>query len=122
MSPQAYVIAVVYSLVLIITTGTTWKQQGFSLGLLLGFILSIAFISLFAYDTLCLTEGNCGVWSWIRTVIYVLIPVIAMLAWVVSLFQKNPNNNDSNTTMYQPLTTTPIMPTGPAVTISPETR
>lgn len=119
MSPQAYVIAVVYSLVLIITTGTTWQQKGFSLGLLLGFILSGAFIALFAYDTLCLTQGNCGVWSWIRTVIYVLIPVIAMIAWVVSLFQKDPNNDSNN--VYQPLTSAPIMPAMPAVTVSPET-
>jgi uncharacterized membrane protein YesL len=106
MSPQTYIIAIVYTLILIISTGTTWKQNGFSMSLLLGFILSLAFVVLLAYDTLCLTQGNCGVWSWIRTVIYIIIPVIAMITWIVMLFKKDDPN--TNNVISQPLVSVPV--------------
>lgn len=113
MSPQTYTIAIVYSLLLIISTGTAWKQQGFSLNLAWSFLLSLGLIALVSYDTLCLTQGNCGVWSWIRTVIYILIPVILIIMWTITLFQKDESSQNNPAVSV-------TVPTTPTVYVSAE--
>lgn len=94
-SPQAILLVVVYILIIIIATVSAIQKQGASYILGLNVVLSVALTILLAYDTACLTSGNCGIWSWVRTVLYILIPIIGIIIWIVSLLR----NNKSNTTL-----------------------
>ena len=83
-SPQAIVILVVYALSIITTLVTGIAKYGFNAWTVIGLLFSILFMALSVYDTHCLTSGNCTVWSWIRTGIYVLMPIILLILWMFS--------------------------------------
>ena len=105
-STQAIILLIVYILVILIGLGTTIYKEGMSLLLGLNVVLSIALTVLLAYDTACLTSGQCGTWSWVRTILYILIPIIAIIVWVISLFRK-----DTTTTTLNPSVSLPIQMT-----------
>lgn len=57
-------------------------------------------VLLVAYDTACLTVGGCSVWSWIRTIIYVFVPVIVLLLMLLGTVFKptlNPKSTEQKT-------------------------
>lgn len=92
-SPQAILLLVVYILIIIIATVSAIQKQGASYILGLNVVLSLALTILLAYDTACLTSGNCGIWSWVRTVLYIVIPIIGIIIWIISLIR---NKNDTS--------------------------
>ena len=55
------------------------KMMG-SLVLLLIVVIGIPLALLFAYDINCLVVGNCNVWSWIRTILYLVFVIISIVA------------------------------------------
>jgi len=42
-------------------------------------IMTLIYVGLLIYDTNCLTKGQCNVWSWIRTILYLILPIIVIL-------------------------------------------
>ncbi len=86
MSVQAWVILGVYVLLLVISIITAIVQKTFSAAFFISFLFSIGFVALLTYDTHCLTSGYCGIWSWIRTGMYILFPVIFMIVYFFGLF------------------------------------
>lgn len=79
MSIQAWIILVIYSITAIMSI---WMMISSKIGAI--FIVPFLFIwlitiPLLTYDTHCLTDGPCGVWSWIRTVLYCITPLIVIL-------------------------------------------
>lgn len=46
------------------------------------FILSVLFYAVTVYDTECLVVGNCHAWSWIRTILYLIIPTIYVVTYI----------------------------------------
>ncbi len=101
LSPQAMTIAVVYVILTFVSTGIAITQDGFGVSVVLGFLFSSLFIALVVYDTLCLTQGDCGVWSWIRTALYLIVPTIAL---IVSIFlfvnRKEQKSSDGIVVLY----------------------
>lgn len=87
MSPQALVLLVVYIIFFVVGLIMSIKAKTFGMNTVFGLFGSILFLCLTVYDTNCLTAGNCGVWSWIRTILYVLIPLIALVIMFVSFFK-----------------------------------
>jgi hypothetical protein len=85
MTPQAITILVVYIIILIIALIGSITSKTFNVWSALGFVIYFLFIALVAYDTNCLTVGDCGVWSWIRTVFYILAPVISIITLIFGL-------------------------------------
>lgn len=79
MSPQALVIAIVYALVILLSIIGMIQQKQLGVSAFFGLLLGIAFAWLIVYDTDCLTQGQCTVWSWIRTMLYVLFPVLMLI-------------------------------------------
>jgi predicted tellurium resistance membrane protein TerC len=57
------------------------KKMG-NLMLLLVVLIGVPLALLFAYDINCLVVGNCNVWSWIRTLLYVVFSVISVVVIV----------------------------------------
>lgn len=88
MSIQAWMVLGVYVLLLIISFITAIIQKTFNASFLIGFIFSIGFVALMTYDTACLTHGSCDIWSWIRSVLWIIFPVIFMIYYFFSLGQK----------------------------------
>ena len=88
MSPQALVILIVYVIIFLISLGSSIYAKQFNILTFFGFLIYIGFIALITYDTNCLTIGNCGIWSWVRTIFYIIFPVLTMIMLLVSLFKK----------------------------------
>lgn len=100
LSPQAMTIAVVYVLLAFVSTGIAITQEGFGVSVVLGFLFSSLLIALVVYDTLCLTQGDCGVWSWIRTALYLFIPTVALIISIFSLFKRKDKKSDGIVVLY----------------------
>lgn len=47
----------------------------------LSLAISIIFIAIYIFDTNCLTTGSCNIWSWVRTIFYLL--TVALTLWLV---------------------------------------
>jgi hypothetical protein len=65
-----------------------------------GIIMTMIWLSLAAlivYDTHCLTSGNCSTWSSIRTMIYSIIPVLAIITMLIAVFP--PSQQETETVM-----------------------
>lgn len=54
-----------------------------SLNLLVSLLFGIPFVILFTYDTNCLVLGNCNVWSWIRTCLYIIFAILMVVMTVL---------------------------------------
>jgi hypothetical protein len=85
MSPQTWIISIVLTVmtILLITVAAVNKALGVnSIVPLIFWILSIFLLS---YDTECLVGGNCRIWSWIRTILYSIMPTIIIIIILVSI-------------------------------------
>jgi hypothetical protein len=89
MSAQAWTVAIVYLILCIMGVVAAVKAGQFTASYVIGLLVTLLFIGLLTYDTACLTVGNCGVWSWIRTILYIIIPIIVIILVISSFFQKN---------------------------------
>jgi hypothetical protein len=95
LSGPAKVLAIVYLILTTISVIAMILQKTFSVFTTLGTLLWLATASLIVYDTHCLTAGNCTTWSIIRTVLYLIIPVITIIVMLFALFQMKPKNEES---------------------------
>jgi len=69
-----------------------YGQKMGNIVLLIVVLLGIPLALLFAYDINCLVVGNCNLWSWIRTVLYLLVVVLSIVVTVLSLVRKDKSN------------------------------
>lgn len=82
LSSQSIMIAIVYGLCAIIAAGGLVSSGNIGVGIICFIIISL-YTALIVYDTNCLTKGSCNIWSWVRTIMYTILPIIML---VVSLF------------------------------------
>ena len=88
MSTQAIIFSIVYSILIVLSIILAIINKMFGMWNIIGSILSIAFVALFAFDTSCLTsESPCTIWSWVRTMIYVLFAVAGIILIVMTMFK-----------------------------------
>ena len=84
LSSQTWTLLVVYilsTLIYVIIAASTEPRA------LLWLLVSLPFSALVLYDTECLVRGNCDVWSWVRTTLYALAPIIWIILVVFWLMQ-----------------------------------
>lgn len=111
LTKQAWILAIVYILSTIIGLIMTIKARAFNAFSFIGLLFSLGFIALLVYDTQCLTSGNCTVWSWIRTILYVFFPTIGLIATAFALFSgKKPSPQVTSMTHVTPTVTRPPPP------------
>ena len=114
LSAQAYVIIGVYALCIIVgiimtivsaikdkkstesKTGTTAVGV---IAYIISLIIMALLITLIVYDTNCLTAGQCNTWSWIRTALYVILPIISLVLSTVALFMSLKSTNPDKSTI-----------------------
>jgi hypothetical protein len=87
-SYQAIIVLIVYFLVLLVSFIGTVKKVKFTFRVFVSLLVSLFIIVLLVYDTNCLTEGTCNIWSWVRTIIYCIFPVIALIFLFIAFFSK----------------------------------
>lgn len=98
LSNQAITVTAVYSLVMLVSVIGTWTRgAAFTAADILAYFLYVVILIMLAYDTHCLSSGRCDVWSWIRTTIYCIIPVLFLLMLLYSLAT---NKNEDGVITY----------------------
>lgn len=86
LTPQAILVLIVYVLSLTVGTVASFNAGKFDAKAAIALLTSVAFLMLIVYDTQCLTMGSCSTWSWVRSIMYVLVPVIGLIVLIVGLF------------------------------------
>lgn len=93
MSVQSWVLAIVLSLIAVLVIVSWIIYKTWSLGGTVSLILYLLFVAITTYDTECLVEGKCIIWSWIRSVIYMIIPVIIIIIYLYALAASSKSKN-----------------------------
>lgn len=96
LTTQATVLAVILGLLAIGGLVTSIVQKQFGLDTILGLLITVPILALMVYDTHCLTRGQCEVWSWIRTILYAILPTIAIIFTIVALVKKSKKTEEEN--------------------------
>lgn len=91
---QAFIIAIIYLILIIIGLIASFKNHAYVSGIISA-IFALLFTALLVYDTNCLTSGNCNVWSIVRTVLYLILPIIVLVIMFIGLFQKTPSTSET---------------------------
>lgn len=106
LSIQATILAIIYIIVIVLAVIAaimdTVKQRKIGITTpswvifmqVIAFFMWLIFIALLIYDTDCLTSGNCNIWSWIRTILYAILPVLGIVFMVIGYRQQGKQIND----------------------------
>lgn len=85
LSTPALILLIVYILIIILSIITAILNKKFGGVTIISLILSMGFVALIVYDTECLIAGGCTIWSWIRTVLYIIFPVLFLILLAYAL-------------------------------------
>lgn len=85
LSPQAMTVIVIMSITALLSSAVMFKYGVGFMYILSSLLTWAVFILLLTFDTNCLTKGPCEVWSWIRTTLYIIMPVITILLLINTL-------------------------------------
>jgi preprotein translocase subunit SecG len=91
LSPQTWVLAVAYFLSTVAFVALSAAREPKALVWLL---VALPFSALLLYDTECLVRGNCSAWAWVRTTLYILLPVIFIILVVLGLTAQQKPKDD----------------------------
>ena len=110
LSTQAYVLIGVYALCIIVgiimtsvsavkdrkSTDSQTTAGATAIGVIdyiISLIIMALLITLIVYDTNCLTAGQCNTWSWVRTALYIILPIISLVLSTVAFVNSFKENN-----------------------------
>lgn len=125
-SPQAVTIALFYFIMFFIIAFISFKNLPFlaALKVLAPYLIMTV---LLIYDTDCLVAGGCFVYSWIRTVLYLIVIITAIFVVSLSIFSVSnvaaAASQAANTATVTQTSATPATTSTatPATTTTPET-
>ena len=102
-SVQSYLIAIVYLICLVIFTvigiiiiPSVFRTAKMISIIIFTFFILTGFIVLLAFDTNCLTEGGCSIWSWIRTILNLIVPVLFVVMVIIALVNIKKMQNENS--------------------------
>lgn len=109
-SPQAITISVFYFIMFLIVAFLAFKSLSFidALKVLTPFLITTL---LLVYDTDCLVTGGCVVYSWIRTILYLISIVIIINIVSLTIFTATSIASAAD----KEIKSTPVVPTIPPV-------
>lgn len=106
---QSIMLTVTYVIVTVLAAVMTFTPPIKASGIMF-LLLWVMFAMLIVYDTDCVVSGGCVAWSWVRTVLYMLLPMITSVILMVVIFMRkdkdkdeNNNNNNNNNTVSNSL-------------------
>jgi|APGre2960657444_1045066.scaffolds.fasta_scaffold426298_1 hypothetical protein len=86
-SIPATILAIIYVIYTVLNVTLAVRDKSFNSGFVVAMFLWLAIALLIVYDTACLTSGQCTAWSWIRTVLYAIIPILLIITFMNTLTQ-----------------------------------
>jgi hypothetical protein len=89
-SVPATILAIIYVIYTVLNVTLAVRDKKFGIGFVFATALWIAIALLIVYDTACLTSGQCTVWSWVRTVLYAIIPILIIVIFMTALTSPAP--------------------------------
>lgn len=93
-SIQAKILAIIYLIVTSLSVLGALVSRTISWHGIIMTLIWLALAALIVYDTHCLTSGKCNTWSSIRTVIYSIIPVLAIITMLMAVFPSSQQENE----------------------------
>lgn len=78
-SKQAISLSVVFVIVILAFIILSIIQKTFKGMDIVWYVLILLYGLLVVYDTDCLVIGGCNVWSWIRTVLHMILPIVILV-------------------------------------------
>jgi hypothetical protein len=125
-STQAVTVAVINGILCVIVIFLAFSNLGMSSTSFVLTISMIVYVAFMVFDTNCLVMGQCGVYAWVRTALWSIIPLIAIIIFVVfgifttvkKVDTKVVKQVDENTQQVTTPATTPVTKqvTAPATT------
>jgi predicted ferric reductase len=100
-SLQAITLTIFISILLICLVIMSVKEDIFKPTDTILYVLSALYAFILIYDTDCLSVGECGVWSWIRTSMYIILITIVCGIILFAIYSKQrlvlhkPNQNEN---------------------------
>ena len=85
LSAQAVTLVIVYGISLLLGVGWTVKQGAFNAPTAVGYAVTLLWLVVLVYETNCLTTGDCGAYSWLRTIMLIAIPAATVVSFPVVL-------------------------------------
>ena len=82
-STQAVTVAVINGILCVIVIFLAFSNLGMSSTSFVLTISMIVYVAFMVFDTNCLVMGQCGVYAWVRTALWSIIPLIAIIIFVV---------------------------------------
>ncbi len=86
LTPQAITLLVTYGLLSAAVVALSIKARSAVSGVV-GMITWVVYVTLIVYDTNCLVRGGCSIWSWVRTVLYIVMPIVLFTLAAVALYR-----------------------------------
>lgn len=93
-SIQAKILAIIYLIVTSLSVLGALVSRTISWQGIIMTMIWLALAALIVYDTHCLTSGQCSTWSSIRTVIYSIIPVLAIITMLMAVFPSSQQESE----------------------------
>jgi len=81
-STQAIIIMIVYTLAALALGGLIGMKGSIGTGIGIA-VATLLTGMLLSFDTNCLTENNCNIWSWVRSIIFLIQP-LALIGLIIS--------------------------------------
>lgn len=94
LSPQSILLTVilgVLTLVAAVATFLNYTEES-----LLGLIIWVAIFAILIYDTECLVTGSCGMWSWVRTILWSIIPIFVIVVLIMAMVRNKRRMEESS--------------------------
>ena len=95
MSPQTWLLASILSILTIVFVVMAAISKSLNAFGIIAVLIWIVQVVILCYDTECLVAGNCHVWSWIRTILYLIVPTIVLIFVIIEMVKKGKNKNNS---------------------------
>jgi uncharacterized membrane protein len=99
LSSQAILLSVVLGVLTLVAAVATFLN--YTEETLIGLILWVAIFAIVIYDTECLATGNCGTWSWIRMVLWSIIPVFVIVVLIMAMVRNKKRMEASSRKIIQ---------------------
>lgn len=85
MSKQAWLVAVVHVVFIVVLVIIGIYYNAVARNMIYATVFGLLYVLLLTYDTACLTNGDCGIWSWIRSILWIIFPIVTMIFLLTSM-------------------------------------
>jgi hypothetical protein len=87
---------IVFTVIGIIIIPSVFRTAKMIVTIISAFVIVTGLVILLAFDTNCLTAGGCSIWSWIRTILNLIMPILFVVMVIMALVHIKKMQNNVN--------------------------